>query len=62
MGLISFWRTQAVTLGFSSKRTFAFAQAHDRLIDCQDCFLLAVRVEIKRNSNQRTAMTTSGHT
>ena len=36
MGLISFWRTQAVTLGFSSKRTFAFAQAHDKLTDCQD--------------------------
>ena len=36
MGLISFWRTQALTLRFSPKRTFEFAQAHDRLIDCQD--------------------------
>ena len=36
MGLISFWRTQAVTLRFSPKHTFEFAQAHDRLIDCQD--------------------------
>ena len=61
MGLISFWRTQAVTLRFSPKRTFEFAQAHDRSIDCQD-LLSAVRVKIKRNRNQRTAMTTSGHT
>ena len=36
MGLISFWRTPVVTLGFSSKRTFAFAKTHDGLINCQD--------------------------
>ena len=36
MGLITFWRTQAVTLRFSPKSTFEFAQAHDRLIDCQN--------------------------